>query len=160
MASMASRPTRRNSPSAMSPGLTNCSSEIIQTSFPSPRMMRPTALARHGSFVPVRVHCRAFPGTNVPGREGVTFDEEADAANPVLAHAGRRPAGLGRGGCGSRARQSRELADPPRIRMGEPGLATLDSLLQRTVPLPALRRARVRDDRLEGRRPLLRALGR
>src|SRR5215212_972861 len=98
MASMASRPARRNSPSSMSPGLVNSSSEIIKTPFPSHDMLRPKAAARHGTFVPVRVHFRAFPGTNVPGREGVMFDEEADAANPVLAHAGRGSAGMGRSG--------------------------------------------------------------
>src|SRR5215204_4442352 len=160
MASMASRPTRRNSPNSMSPGLTDRSSEFIKTSSPPPDIMGPSAAAHNGSFVPVRVNCRAFPGTYVPVREVMTLDEGAEAANPVREHAGRRPVGLGRSGRGGRARQGRELADPPRIRMGEPGLAPLDSLLQRPLPLRALRRARVRDDRLEGRRPLLRALGR
>ena len=68
--------------------------------------------------------------------------EEDNSANSIPPHIGRSPARLGRGGRGARADQGRELADPPRVRMGEPGLATLDPLLQRPLPLRALRRAR------------------
>src|SRR5262245_41222007 len=87
-------------------------------------------------------------------------DEEGHSANPLCAYRRRSPASVGRGGRGTRADQGRELADAPRVRMGEPGLAALDSLLQRTLPLRALRRARVRDDRPERRQPFPRALGR
>src|SRR5262245_6131594 len=94
------------------------------------------------------------------GEESEFDDEEGHSANPVCAHYGRSPTRLGRGGYGARVGKGRELVDPPRIRMGEPGLAALDSLLQRTLPLRTLRRARVRDDRPERRQPLPRALGR
>src|SRR5262249_29263565 len=86
-------------------------------------------------------------------------DEEGHSANPVCAHWGRSPTRVGRGGYGARADQSRELADPPRVRMGEPGLAALDPLLHRPLPLSASRWTRGWGGRLECRRPLLRALG-
>src|SRR5207302_4199011 len=81
---------------------------------------------------------------------------EAAPAHPVPSHAGRRAARLGRGRGGPRLGQGLELAEPSRIRMGEPGLAALDPVLLRSLPLRALRRARLRVERLEGRRSLVR----
>src|SRR5262249_9728344 len=94
------------------------------------------------------------------GEESEFDDEEGHSANPLCAYWRRSPTCLGRGGGGPLADQGRELADAPRVRMGESGLAALDSLLQRSLPLCALRRARVRDDRPERRQPFPRALGR
>ena len=48
-----------------------------------------------------------------------------------------------------------QLAQPPRVRLGEPGLAALDPVLRRPHPPRPLRRARLRDDRLERRRSVL-----
>src|SRR5262245_59036534 len=100
-----------------------------------------SALPRYGCFVPVWVYCGTFRRDIYPIRaKKVTFaDEKSHTANPVCAHDGWCPARLGRGGYGARVGKGRELVDPPRVRMGEPGLAALDSLLQRTLPLRALR---------------------
>src|SRR5262245_12892297 len=74
------------------------------------------------------------------GEESEFDNEEGHSANPVCAHQGRSPARLGRSGRGARADQGFELADPPPVRMGKPGLAALDQLPQRPLPLCALRR--------------------
>src|SRR5215475_14369102 len=99
-----------------------------EKSFLPPHRMGLSALLRYGCFVPVWVYFGAFHRDIRPVRaRKVTFDdEEGHPANPVCAHWGRSPTRLGRGGYGARADQGRELVDPPRVRMGEPGLAALD----------------------------------
>ena len=59
-------------------------------------------------------------------------------------------------GTGPDDRQGGELADPPRVRVGEPDLAPLDAVLLGPLPVRALRRARLRHDRLEHLRPVVR----
>ena len=53
-----------------------------------------------------------------------------------------------------------QLAHPPRVRLGEPGVEPLDAVFQRALPLRPLRRARLRDDGLERGRTSPRPLGR
>src|SRR5687768_2856290 len=73
-------------------------------------------------------------------------------AHPVSPRERWRAAGLGRRRQRSRAGQGLELADPPRVRVGESDLASLDAVLLPALPLRALRRAGLRDDRLERER--------
>src|SRR5262245_26035915 len=139
---MTSWPICRNSPRSMSPGLTSCSCETIKNSFLLSPMMGLLALAGYGSFVPVLLYCETYLWDIRPARaRKVTFDdEEGHPANPVCAHRGWSPTGLGRSGYRARNDQGRELADPPPVRMGEPCMAALDPLLHRQLPLHSLRR--------------------
>ena len=86
--------------------------------------------------------------------------KEATPAHPLPPYARRRAARLGRGRRGPAAGQGLQLAEPSRVRVGKPRLAALDPVLLRPLPLRSLRRARLRDERLERRRCLLLALGR
>ena len=104
--------------------------------------------AHHGNSVPIRLESGRELGTMSRGQ-----------THPLPADDRRRAARLGRGGRGPLLVKASQLAHPPRVRVGEPGLAALDPVLRRPLPLPPLRRARLRDDRLGRRRPLVRALG-
>ena len=116
----------------------------------------------HGTFVPVRARiARSAPGrmSRIDGRTDRCSSAESDS-RPLRHTLRRRPARLGR----SRAR-ARRWSRPPtgspissttgRARSGGTG-----SVLRRPLPLRALRRARLRHDRLGRRRPVARALGR
>ena len=72
-------------------------------------------------------------------RQRIRYVKTSDGVRLAWAEAGHGPD----------AGQGDQLADTPRVRVGEPGLASLDPLLLRPLPVRALRRARVRDDRLE-----------
>src|SRR5688500_12315194 len=85
--------------------------------------------ARHGTPVPVWLESGPGRGTNVPA--GTDEDGEEDGpADPVPAHPRRGAARVGGSGPRAGAGQGRELAHPPRVRVGEPRLAALDPLLR------------------------------
>ena len=117
--------------------------------------------AAMGCIVPVRLESRVRPGqsSRCAAAIGRPVTSPTPATIRYLRTARRRPARLGRGRQRAGAGQGRELADPPRVRLGEPGLAPLDPLLRRSLPLRPLRRARLRHDRLGRRRPLRRRAG-
>ena len=75
---------------------------------------------------------------------------EASPARSLRHRAGRDAPGVGGIRRRPGPRQSGQLADASRIRVGKPGLETLDSVLFRALPLRALRRARLRHERLAG----------
>ena len=101
---------------------------------------------------------RRMSRTQPPARELRDGPQNA-AADPLPTHFRRRAARLGGGGQGAVVDQDQQLAQPPRIRVGEPVLAPLAAFLRRTLPFRALRRARLWHDRLGGRRPLVSAAG-
>src|SRR6185503_9374718 len=63
---------------------------------------------------------------------------------------------MGARGRRSVARESRQLADPPRVRRQEPDLAALDPVPRRSLSLRSLRRARLRHERSQRRRAIAR----
>ena len=85
---------------------------------------------------------------------------ETASARPLPAHGRRRAARLGRNRHGPGPDQGGELAEPSRIRAGEPGLGALVPLLWRPLSIPALGRTRLRVDGSRGRRAVVRALDR
>ena len=119
--------------------------------------MRARGRGLNGPSVPFEIESCRGPRTFVPQ---AADGSESHPANPVRADHGRGEDRVGRGRLGTDADQAGKLADSPRVRVGQPGLAALDPVLRRALPLRAVRRARLRDDRLDGRRPLGRSLGR
>ena len=76
---------------------------------------------------------------------------------PVCHGIGRRASRVRRIGRRNAAGQSRNVADAPRARPRQPGVAALDGISDRPLPVRALRRARLRDDRLGCPRSLTRS---
>ena len=98
--------------------------------------------------VPTLLQSRVFRGTNVPN--GTNSDLKCPAESVRPSGMSRRPTA-----CVSpapnralAAGQSRDVADTPRTRPRQSGVASLDGVSDRPLPVRAIRRARLRDDRL------------
>ena len=89
-----------------------------------------------------------------------TAPHEDPAARSLHQGFGWHPPGLGRVGHWPGGGQGSQLAHPPRVRVGKPGVDALDSVLLGTWPLRPVRRARLRHERMAGRRPDAGSMGR
>ena len=122
--------------------------------------MRSAPSAHHGSLVPIGARFRGPSGDKCPGlrMESDARGQTRSPTHPVPARQRRGSAGVGRCLRGSSGDQGGHLAHPSRIRVGEPPVGSLDRLLLQPLSPGAVRRAWVRDERLERGRSLSRAL--
>jgi len=100
----------------------------------------------HPSNVPTPLQSRRSRRDECPDRAAQPEPHDAPVPTncPLRARVRRHPAGVGRIGRRAASRESRDVADSPRIRPRQPGLAALDRFPRHPLPVPALRRARVR----------------
>ena len=123
------------------------------------RIVRRPRRRHHRSIVPVRLRSGGRTPDKCPG-DAVARQKAPPPAHPLRQGLGRHAPGMGGGGRGTGRRQGGELALAPRVRMGKPDLEALAPVLLGALPLRALRRARLRHERVGRGRARRRALDR